>query len=285
MSRIAAFVAVLAVALLPAPAPAWHTDGVLVLTGSKTASTTLTMPARSGLELDDFFDEGPVVTGGRDLAGFVITDERGEIVYYDVTARVAHDGELLRGTPLAAGPEKVRMRPSRDDDWRRFFDTRRYTITLLADAPVTVRIKVRGMRGRTLRPSLPVATATFRGPFLPTLAQPRGEARLGLSLRRTSTVLLYTDHATTGYGGEVQWLCVVDPGRPCDDSGDTWAKRTSTLSVWCFFPCGTTVRDSEGSGFHWMVRPGHQGGAEAVARSDKPLGVTTDGRAFALVLG
>jgi hypothetical protein len=268
--------------LLPVPAAeAFHDDGELVITGSSTASVTLTMPERSELIFDPFFDEVPVITGGRDLAGIVVTDAAGEIVLYDVVARVANDAGLPRGTLPQPGPDKVRMSDA-GDAWTHFFDKKRYTITLLADAPVTVKIGVRGMRGRTLRPSTPVAVKTYRPLALPTAAQPRGEARSPVSLRRGSTVLLYTDHAATGLDDAVQWLCVTDPGDACDDQADAHSRRQ--YGWWCIIPC-VYLRNTEWSGFHWVLRPRRTGNADAVARSSMPYGVTTDVRAFFLVLG
>lgn len=280
-----ALLAVLVLTLLPVPAAeAFHDDGVLVVTGSRTASTTLTLPEGSRLVFDPFFDEVPVVTGGRDLAGIVVTDEAGNVVLYDVRARVAHDAGLPRGAVPQPGPERARMSDG-ERGWYRYFDRKRYTVTLLADAPVTVRIGVQGMRGRTLRPTTPVPVTTHTAMALPTLAQPRGEARVPLSLRRSSTVLVYGDYATTGYQQSVQWLCVGDPGERCDDTADAWTKITYDYGILCGGLCGASVRSTSGKGASWVLRPRRQGAAEAVARSSMPYGVTTDQRAYVLVVG
>ena len=278
--------AVALLALVAPPAQAWHTTWLTVVADG-SASVGITLRKWQDIETDTSdeetaYSEWPRITGGRDLAGFVVTDERGEVLLYDVVATVRTAVEVPTLPGERARVERARMRAVHRAYYGRWGATRRYTITVLGDAPVTVKIPVRHMPARTLRATRPVAATRQSAPFLPTATEPRGEARIPITVRPASMVLLYTDHSLTGVSdGAHQWLCVVAPGAPCG-SNDAVMRRHYR---WVCLPYCVHYRNDTKAAFHLMVRPGATGRRDAVAGGSTEYGVLTDQRATAIVIG
>jgi hypothetical protein len=204
--------------LLPC-APVRAEDGptaTLTITASRDARRTVTLARPLTLWLEDP-EHGPAYSSGARYAGFVLVPEKRGAPGAGV-ARLPGAG----GAPIGvlAGDDPVPTLPAG-----------RYTLAVVADEPVTIRVRASGTRSTTWRAAAPLPVARVDASMSSVVRQAHGDAFLDLTA--ASAVFTVTTFRVTGTTVPLTW-CVFPDGDGCSSaraavrhytSGGAWVHR------------------------------------------------------------
>ncbi|HWL36838.1 MAG TPA: hypothetical protein VNQ77_11645 [Frankiaceae bacterium] len=179
---------------LPARAANAKPTGTITITAPRHARLTVTLPASVTFWLEDEGGvDGPIFAGGGKHAGFVLlpASKRAE-----ATGVVRVPAAEFTSTELLAGDDPTPTMPSG-----------RYTLEVVADRPVEIRVRVRGMASRRWNATVPLSVRTAGGTFTDDVGREvSGAGKITLS--ESSVVFTVMMFRATGTSVSAAW-CVA----------------------------------------------------------------------------
>jgi hypothetical protein len=179
---------------LPAGAASAPPTGTIVIAAARHARLTVILPTAVKLWLDDDEDvDGPVFAGGGKHAGFVLLPASRRV---EASGLVRVPAEESTSIELLAGETAAPTLPGG-----------RYTLEVVADRPVEIRVRVRGITSRRWTATTPLSVRTATAAFTDDVGHVlRGDGKFSLS--SSSAVFTVMTFRATGTSVSAEW-CVA----------------------------------------------------------------------------
>lgn len=190
------------------PADAADATGTLTLKADRHASVAVTFRNQVQVWTDGAAGGSlPEITGGGDYAGFVFVPERG----------TGPEAAVVRIPGRTGGATTVRV----GEGGKPTLPAGRYTVRVLAEEPVVIRLAVRGLRSTTLRATRPMPVRRYETTF----AEDTGRqlaGRGGVRLGARSAVFTVAAFRMTGTTVSASWCLTPAPAcRPGETRSDS----------------------------------------------------------------